>query len=158
MSCLSTRIADHPLSYTEAWEWLSASDGQGGAVLLFSGQLRDEGGTVGKLFLEHYPGMAEKVLAEIAAEVAERWPVLRVLAWHRVGEMRVGDDIVLVGVSAGHRGEAFQACECLMDRVKTGVPLWKKLSGEGGGQWVDARARDLDAAARWQAPPSEDEH
>lgn len=158
MTGLSTRISPQPLSYQDAWQWLSDTGGEGGAVLLFSGQLRDEKGAVSGLFLEHYPGMAEKALQDIAAGVADRWPLLRLLAWHRVGQMRVGDDIVLVGVSAGHRGEAFAACECLMDQVKTGVPLWKKLSGADGEQWVEARERDLAAAERWLRAPPADGH
>ena len=143
-------LAEQPLDANAAWEWLAAAGGAAGAVVLFSGQVRDEDGGVQSLFLEQYPQMSEAALRRIVAEVGARWSPVRLFARHRTGWMEVGDTIVLVGVAAAHRGDAFQACECLMDRVKTEVPLWKKVRGEEGEHWVPARQRDLDAAARWK--------
>ena len=157
MTPTNTQLTTRPLDATTAWQWLSDTCVEGGAVALFGGQLRAEDGQVEGLFLEHYPGMSEKVLAQLAEQIAGRWPLLRVLAWHRVGAMTPADSIVLVGVSAKHRREAFDACECLMDLVKTRVPLWKKLSGVDGEHWVEAREKDLRAAARWGTDVA-DEH
>ena len=154
MSRYSVCIQASPLAAAAAQAWLADAPGAG-AVVLFSGLVRDEGDQVRTLTLEHYPGMSERMLGELCEQVAARWPVSRVLAWHRVGAMTPADTIVLVGVAAAHRREAFEACDCLMDRVKTEVPLWKKLSGPGGDGWVEARDRDAEAAARWH-PPEED--
>lgn len=154
MSMFSARIQQAPLETAAAQDWLAAAPGAG-AVVLFSGLVRDEDGQVDTLALEHYPGMSERVLGELCEQVASRWPLARVLAWHRVGAMAPADTIVLVGVAAAHRREAFEACDCLMDRVKTEVPLWKKISGSGGGGWVEAREQDARAAARWH-PRAED--
>lgn len=153
------RVLDEPLDCAAAQAWLADAGGAVGATVLFTGQVRDEAGTVSSLFLEHYPAMTEKTLDQIAAQVADRWPLARVLAWHRVGAMSTGDTIVVVGVAAAHRAEAFEACSCLMDRVKTEVPLWKKVSDAGGdAEWVEARASDLRAARRWHEEPGEDEY
>ncbi|WP_111656649.1 molybdenum cofactor biosynthesis protein MoaE [Isoalcanivorax indicus] len=153
------RVLDTPLDCAAAQAWLAAAGGAAGATVLFTGQVRDEAGAVASLFLEHYPAMTEKSLERIAAEVGGRWPLARVLAWHRVGHMVAGDTIVVVGVAAAHRAEAFEACCCLMDRVKTEVPLWKRVSGAGGdGDWVEARASDVKAARRWREQGEEDEH
>lgn len=123
--------------------------GEAGAVVLFSGLVRRDAAHHRGLFLEHYPGMSEQALLALAQEVSERWPTLRVLAWHRVGELAIGEVIVLTGVAAAHRAEAFEACCYLMDQVKTRVPLWKKVLHDQGADWVEARDKDLDAAARW---------
>ncbi len=149
MTALNAGIFVTPLDHADAWRWLADSDGAAGALVLFGGQVRGENGQVSGLHLEHYAGMAEKAIHSIAEEIASRWALSGVLAWHRVGDMAVGDTIVICGVTAVHRDVAFEAGQCLMDRIKTGVPLWKKVSGPAGEQWVDARQSDLDAAARW---------
>ena len=154
---LDTLISAAPLQVQSASDWLHAGAGAGavesGAVVLFSGVVRgdrhDQYGAVDTLTLEHYPGMSERILAELAADVAARWPLQRVLAWHRVGTLAVGEVLGLVGVSAAHRQEAFLAASCLMDLLKTRVPLWKKVSGPQGEQWIEAREKDLQAAQRW---------
>ncbi len=150
MTEIETRIDEQPLEPGQAWQWLAGGQGIAGAVVVFTGQVRDEQGAVDGLFLEQYPAMSARALQEIAREVAGRWSPLRVLAQHRTGWMAPGETIVVVGVSAAHRGEAFEACECLMDRVKTEVPLWKKVRDpQGREDWIEARERDLKAAARW---------
>jgi molybdopterin synthase catalytic subunit len=146
---ISTAIHTTTLDLHGASDWLHDSAGACGAVVLFSGQVRNDGGALTSLTLEHYPGMAERQLATLAAQVAARWPLRRVLAWHRVGTMMPADIIVLVGVAAAHRGDAFEAASCLMDLVKTEVPLWKKVRDADGEHWVEARDSDRAAAARW---------
>lgn len=122
-----------------------------GAVASFIGLMRDvnEGEAVAAMTLEHYPGMTEKALVEIVAEAKTRWDLIDVLIVHRVGELKPKDQIVLVVVASAHRGDAFAACEFLMDYLKTRAPLWKKESGKTGERWVEARGSDDVAAARW---------
>lgn len=123
-----------------------------GAVATFIGFVRDanEGDAVQGMTLEHYPGMTEKALEAICDEAASRWSVLDLRVVHRVGALSPGDPIVFVGVACAHRGEAFAACEFLMDYLKTRAPFWKKERIPGGDRWVEARASDDEAAARWQ--------
>jgi molybdopterin synthase catalytic subunit len=123
-----------------------------GAIASFIGLMRDvnEGQDVSAMTLEHYPGMTEQALAEIAQEASARWDVIDGLIIHRVGELTPGDQIVLVIVASAHRGDAFAACEFLMDYLKTRAPLWKKEKRESGERWVEARVSDAEAAARWQ--------
>ena len=132
---------------------LCAGDGHGeGALVTFVGMVRDlVNDPVRALELEHYPGMTEKALHAIIARLRARWPLGRVLVAHRVGRLHPGEPIVFVGVTAAHRGEAFAACEALMDYLKTEAPLWKKEFTPQGERWVEARDRDRAAAARWQA-------
>jgi molybdopterin synthase catalytic subunit len=99
--------------------------------------------------LEHYPGMTERALEDIAAEARERWQLLDVTVIHRIGRLLPGDRIVLVVVSSSHRGEAFAACEFVMDYLKTRAPFWKKEETSHGARWVDARDSDDHAATRW---------
>ena len=123
-----------------------------GAIASFVGVVRDlnEGADVAEMTLEHYPGMTEKALEEIVAEAKTRWEIYDVLIVHRVGTLRPTDQIVLVVVASGHRGEAFQACEFLMDYLKARAPFWKKEKTPEGGRWVDARKTDDAAADRWR--------
>jgi molybdopterin synthase catalytic subunit len=124
-----------------------------GAVASFVGVCRDrnDGEAVATMTLEHYPGMTEKALEKIVEEALTRWKILDVTVVHRVGELKPTDQIVLVVVSGAHRGEAFAACEFLMDYLKTRAPFWKKEQTPAGARWVEARASDDDAAARWAA-------
>jgi len=122
-----------------------------GAVASFIGLVRDlgEGGTVSEMTLEHYPGMTEKALREIAEEARQRWDIAGIVIIHRVGPLKPADQIVLVAAAGSHRGEAFAACEFIMDYLKTRAPFWKKEHTPNGSQWVDAREKDDHAAARW---------
>lgn len=122
-----------------------------GAVAAFLGLVRDinEGQGVSAMTLEHYPGMTEKALNAIVDEARGRWDVLDCCVIHRVGALAPTDPIVLVAVASGHRGDAFAACEFIMDYLKTRAPFWKKEMTPDGGKWVDAREGDEKAAARW---------
>jgi molybdopterin synthase catalytic subunit len=130
---------------------LRAGNPQVGAIASFVGVCRDvnDGEAVATMTLEHYPGMTEKALAKIVDEAIARWRVIDVTVVHRVGELKPTDQIVLVVVSSGHRGDAFAACEFLMDYLKTRAPFWKKEQTPEGARWVEARSSDDDAAARW---------
>jgi molybdopterin synthase catalytic subunit len=123
-----------------------------GAVASFVGLVRDanDGHAIRGMTLEHYPGMTEKALEDICAQAHSRWDLLATLVIHRVGPLRPGDQIVLVGVASGHRGEAFAACEFIMDYLKTRAPFWKKENTPQGAHWVDARESDDAAADRWK--------
>ena len=125
-----------------------------GAIASFVGLARDmnEGSGVQAMTLEHYPGMTEKALTRLVEEARSRWTLLDVTLIHRVGRLLPGDPIVLVVVASSHRGEAFAACEFIMDALKTRAPFWKKEETPDGERWVDARASDDAAAARWVKP------
>jgi len=122
-----------------------------GAIASFVGLARDinEGSGVAAMTLEHYPGMTEKALAALVDEASARWALLDVTVIHRIGRLLPGDPIVLVAVASRHRGEAFSACEFIMDYLKTQAPFWKKEETMNGERWVEARASDDAAAARW---------
>ena len=123
-----------------------------GAVASFVGLVRDanDGSAVRGMTLEHYPGMTERALEEICAQAHARWDLQDTLVIHRVGPLVPGDRIVLVGVASAHRGEAFEACEFIMDYLKTRAPFWKKEDTPEGGRWVEARSSDDAAAGRWK--------
>ena len=125
-----------------------------GAVVSFIGQVRDfnDGDTVSQLSLEHYPGMTEKALAAIVAQAQSRWDIFDTLIIHRVGTLQPLDQIVLVAVSGAHRGEAFKACEFIMDALKTEAPFWKKEVTASGERWLDAKDSDDVARERWIKP------
>jgi molybdopterin synthase catalytic subunit len=127
-----------------------------GAIASFIGVCREanDGTAVTKMTLEHYPGMTERALENIVAEAKSRWNVMDVLVIHRVGEMKPTDQIVLVVVTGAHRGEAFSACEFVMDYLKTRAPFWKKEETPQGARWVEARSSDDEAAERWSPPKS----
>jgi molybdopterin synthase catalytic subunit len=122
-----------------------------GAIASFVGVVRDlnEGAAVAEMTLEHYPGMTEKALEKIVEQAKARWEIYDVLVLHRVGTLKPTDQIVMVMVASAHRGEAFQACEFLMDYLKTRAPFWKKEATPQGGRWVEARGTDDAAAERW---------
>jgi molybdopterin synthase catalytic subunit len=126
-----------------------------GAVVSFVGQVRDvnEGDEVSQLTLEHYPGMTEKSLEAIITQAKTRWNIMDVLIIHRVGTLQPCDQIVLVAVSGAHRGEAFAACEFVMDYLKTEAPFWKKEATPSGERWVEAKSSDDDAKERWNKTP-----
>jgi len=125
-----------------------------GAIASFVGLARDmnDGSGVQAMTLEHYPGMTEKALLALVEEARSRWTLLDVTLIHRVGRLLPGDPIVLVAVASQHRSEAFAACEFIMDALKTRAPFWKKEETPQGERWVEARASDDMAAARWKEP------
>ena len=131
---------------------LTAGDARAGAVASFVGLVRDvnDGASVSEMTLEHYPGMTEKALEEIVAEAKKRWDIYDALVIHRVGPLKPCDQIVLVAVTSAHRGEAFAACEFIMDYLKTRAPFWKREATPDGARWVDARDSDDTAAMRWE--------
>jgi molybdopterin synthase catalytic subunit len=145
------RVQAEPLDLIAEQTSLWLGHTQIGALVSFIGLMRDinEGAQVNRLTLEHYPGMTEKALQFIAAEAASRWPVDGIRIVHRIGPLNPQDPIVLVAVTAAHRGEAFRACEFLIDYLKTRAPFWKKETTASGERWVEARAADGDAAQRW---------
>jgi molybdopterin synthase catalytic subunit len=122
-----------------------------GALATFTGFCRDEGGVLSALELEHYPGMAEKELQRIADEARARWPVQGIIIIHRFGKIEPSERIVFVAVSGGHRGEAFAACEYIMDFLKTSAPFWKREHKVDGtsGTWVEAKDADDQALEKW---------
>jgi molybdopterin synthase catalytic subunit len=131
---------------------LRKGDPRVGAVVSFLGAGRDlnDGSQVKGMTLEHYPGMTEKALEEILSQAKARWNVYQTLVIHRIGPLLPEDQIVLVVVTSAHRGEAFSACEFIMDYLKTAAPFWKKEDTPEGSRWVDARVTDAAAMARWE--------
>ena len=123
-----------------------------GAIVTFTGTVRNMnlGDSVGGLYLEHYPGMTEKALQDILDEAIQRWSLEAVRVIHRVGQMHPGDRIVFVGVTSAHRKAAFEACEFIMDYLKTRAPFWKKETTEAGDRWIAERDTDERAAERWE--------
>ena len=124
-----------------------------GAVASFVGMMRDvnDGSAVAGMTLEHYPGMTEKALHVIVEQAMRRWKILDCTVVHRVGNLRPADQIVLVVVATAHRGHAFEACEFIMDYLKTRAPFWKKEQTPSGERWVEAREGDDAAAGRWSS-------
>jgi molybdopterin synthase catalytic subunit len=120
--------------------------GKVGAVASFIGLVRDV-----PMTLEHYAGMTEREIAKIVAQASERWKLSDVTVIHRYGELKPADQIVLVAVASAHRGEAFAACEFIMDYLKTRAPFWKKEQRAGAAEWVEAKASDDAAAERWSS-------
>ncbi len=131
---------------------LRKGDPRVGAVVTFLGTVRDmnDGSSVKGMTLEHYPGMTEKALQDILDQAKARWDIYQSLVIHRVGLLLPEDQIVMVVVTSAHRGEAFAACEFIMDYLKTAAPFWKKEDTPEGGRWVDARVTDETAMSRWE--------
>ena len=146
---VSIREADFDLAAEVAA--LRAGDGGVGAVVAFVGTVRDRsaGAAINALELEHYPGMTERAIEAMIDEAHRRFDIRAARVIHRVGVLAALDQIVLVVVGSAHRGEAFQACEFLIDYLKTQAPFWKKEHGPHGAHWVDARVADDAALARW---------
>ena len=126
-----------------------------GAVASFVGLVRagNQGREISQMELEHYPGMTERSIQAIVDAARQRWELQEARVVHRVGKLRPGEQIVYVGVSSAHRSAAFDACEFIMDYLKTQAPFWKKETTEKGQRWVDARDSDTRAAQRWVASP-----
>ena len=122
-----------------------------GAIVTFSGLVRDSGDLSGVtgLFLEHYPGMTEQVIQGLIDEAGRRWDVQRARVIHRVGQLALADQIVFVGVCGAHRGDAFAACEFIMDALKTSAPFWKKEITREGEHWVEQKESDVARSQGW---------
>ena len=148
---MQIRVQTDPFDLGQEVDALRAGRLDVGAVASFVGYARDinDGSGVTAMTLEHYPGMTEKALATLADEAATRWMLIDATIIHRVGRLLPGDPIVLVAVASRHRGDAFAACEYLMDALKTRAPFWKKEETPDGERWVEARVSDDVAAARW---------
>jgi molybdopterin synthase catalytic subunit len=148
----TVRITSDPFDPTAETGALRDGNARIGAIVTFLGLMRDinEGVRVSRMFLEHYPGMTEKALQDIVDDAGSRWDVQGVRVVHRVGEIRPEEPIVLVAVASRHRGEAFRACEFVIDYLKTRAPFWKKEITDRGERWVDARVSDEKATARWR--------
>ncbi len=130
------------------------SQGRAGAVASFVGYVRDYSATqpTQELFLEHYPGMCEQEIADIVCEAEQRWDVIDSTITHRIGALSRQDQIVFVGVASAHRGDAFHACEYIMDALKTRAPFWKRETLEDGSAfWVEARSSDQDSLEKWKS-------
>ena len=151
MSNSSIRIQEKDFDLSVEIAALRKNDPRVGAVVSFLGTVRDmnDGSQVKGMTLEHYPGMTEKALQEILDQAKARWDIYQTLVIHRVGPLLPEDQIVLVAVTSAHRGEAFAACEFIMDYLKTAAPFWKKEDTPEGARWVDVRVTDEAAMARW---------
>ena len=149
---MTVRVQTEDFDVSHEIAALRAGNPKIGAIASFIGVVRDlnEGDSVAEMTLEHYPGMTEKSVDEIITQARGRWQVMDALVIHRIGTLKPLDQIVLVVVTSAHRGDAFAACEFIMDYLKTRAPFWKKEQTGQGARWVDARAADDAAAERWQ--------
>ena len=149
---MTVRIQEADFDLSQEIACLRQARPEIGAIAAFIGLVRDvnAGEVVSELTLEHYPAMTQKALEGIVAEAKQRWPLDDALVIHRVGRLLPTDQIVLVAVASSHRGAAFQACEFIMDFLKTQAPFWKKEQTPAGARWVEARDADESSAARWR--------
>jgi len=149
---MAVRVQEADFDVSAELAALRAGNPRVGAAAAFVGIVRDlnEGDRVARMTLEHYPGMTERSIEAIIDEAKGRWQVLDALVIHRIGTLNPTDQIVLVIVTSEHRGDAFAACEFIMDYLKTRAPFWKKEETPQGARWVDARATDDAAADRWR--------
>lgn len=147
---INTAVRDSPIdAAAENAQLANAAAGAAGAAVCFTGAVR--GGAVLAMTLEHYPGMTEAALQQIAEDAAAKWPLLAARIIHRIGKMSPGEIIVFVGASAAHRGDAFAACAFMADYLKTRAPFWKKETlVDGGNRWVQARQEDETARQKWE--------
>jgi molybdopterin synthase catalytic subunit len=131
---------------------LRALDQSIGALVVFTGLVREfsESSEIAEMELEHYPGMTEKMIAEIVEQARSRWQIKAVKVIHRIGRLSPGDEIVFVGVASSHRQDAFSGCAYIMDFLKSRAPFWKKETGPFGQRWVDAKESDEDALDQWR--------
>ncbi|MEJ6670663.1 MAG: molybdopterin synthase catalytic subunit [Candidatus Azotimanducaceae bacterium] len=149
----SVLIQTEDFSLDAALAELKAQSGLAGGLCFFTGAVRDSNldQAVGGLYLEHYPGMTERQLDRILDAAAQRWQLQGAIVVHRIGQLMPGDNIVLVAVAASHRGEAFEACEMIMDYLKTDATFWKKESIADGHRWIEARSSDKAKTTAWDA-------
>jgi len=144
------RVQTHDFDIGKEIEALKQGRTDIGAIVTFTGTVRDADGTVTAMTLEHYPGMTEKELERIEAQAHTRWPLQASLVVHRTGRLTAGDNIVLVITASAHREAAFEAARFLMDYLKTSAPFWKRESGPSGDKWVEAKRQDDAASMRWR--------
>ena len=149
---MKIQIQEEDFDVSKELELLRADLPLIGGINVFVGTVRDEhfGQKIEGMVLEHYPGMTEKSLANILDQAQARWQILNATVIHRVGDLRPGEQIVLVAVASSHRGDAFAACEFIMDYLKTSAPFWKKELTPNGAHWVDARITDDERLKKWQ--------
>jgi len=152
---ISIQTADFDIA--QLYKALRDEASNAGGIACFTGLVREfyepeqkgKAPAVNSLFLEHYPGMTEQALSDIVAQAQQRWDVLSYQVVHRVGELLAGEQIVFVGVASTHRGDAFAAAEFIMDFLKTRAPFWKKQHSGETSEWIESRASDELARARW---------
>ncbi len=149
---MTVRVQEADFDVGAELERLTSGDLRIGALASFVGLVRDmnDGAGVAEMTLEHYPGMTGPALEDIVTQARARWDLIDVMVIHRYGRLLPGDRIVLVAVASAHRGEAFAACEFVMDYLKTRAPFWKKETTPEGARWVEARGADDEAAQRWE--------
>jgi len=145
------QVQENDIDVAEEYQALRNDNTSDGAIVFFTGLVRDlnQGQKVTGLFLEHYPAMTNKVLADIVAQAKQRWPINRVRLIHRVGQLSLNEQIVFVAVSSAHREAAFDACRFIMDFLKNQAPFWKKETTEHGSTWVEANKKDQVALKQW---------
>jgi len=151
---MSVKVQTEDFDLSSEIDALRRAHPEAGALACFIGAVRDlnQGVAVSEMELEHYPGMTEKALAAIVEQAQARWPIAEALVIHRYGKLAPTDQIVLVAVATAHRGDAFAACEFIMDYLKTAAPFWKKEVTATGAHWVDARDTDERALHKWAEP------
>ena len=148
---MAVRVQREDFDIADEVAALTRNAPEAGAIVTFTGCVRGDGGRLASITLEHYPGMTEAELERIEAEAQARWPLIATLIVHRIGELPVGANIVLVVTVSQHRQAAFDAAGFLMDYLKTRAPFWKKeTAADGATTWVEARAGDEAAADRWR--------
>ena len=143
------RLQEAPFSAAAELERFTARVQDAGAIVTFSGIVRDDSGQMSEMMIEHYPGMTEAALLKIAEDAKGRWSLAGVLVIHRHGTLRVGEQIMMVATASRHRQSAFEAAEFLMDYLKSRAPFWKKERGADGETWVAAKETDEAALDRW---------
>ena len=144
------RLADQSFDPAAELAAFSAGRAETGAIVSFTGLVRADGGAAKALELEAYPGFTDAKIAEFAAEAMARFSLQDVRVVHRTGRMAVGEPVVFVAAAAAHRRAAFEACDYLMDYLKSRAPFWKKSHGPAGAAWIEPTAQDADDLARWQ--------
>ena len=151
MTTINIKIQQQDFDLQTEYQTVLNSEAVSGAVVTFTGLVRDfnDGHQVTGLVLEHYPGMTEKALIKIAEQAQERWELEAISIIHRVGQLALGEQIVLVAIASKHRGDAFSGCEFIMDYLKTKAPFWKKETTEHGDIWVAAKESDEQKASAW---------
>ncbi|MBV7377351.1 molybdenum cofactor biosynthesis protein MoaE [Maritimibacter dapengensis] len=145
---MDIRVQTEPFSVGDVLDGFGKGSHDIGAVVSFTGIVRDTGGLT-RMVIEHYPGMTERAINEIASEAMERWSLADCLVIHRHGTLVPGDQIMMVATASRHRAAAFEAAEFLMDYLKSRAPFWKKEFGPDGAEWVAAKDEDEDALSRW---------
>lgn len=146
---MATRVQSEPFDLGFESQVFSDASSGAGAIVTFSGLVRDEGGTLARMDIEHYPGMTEKALEAIRVEAVSRWSLVDALVIHRHGPLKPGEQIMMVATAARHRADAFAAAEFLMDYLKSRAPFWKKEISADSATWVAAKDADEDALKRW---------